>query len=40
VQLRLGERVPLLLDLNQLYVFDSDGRRICPAPAGQPGLDR
>ncbi|MDT0269310.1 ABC transporter ATP-binding protein [Streptomyces sp. DSM 44915] len=29
---RLGERVPLLIDLDQMYVFDEDGRRICPAP--------
>ncbi|MDT0341103.1 ABC transporter ATP-binding protein [Streptomyces litchfieldiae] len=40
VQPRIGERVPLLLDLDQLYVFDGDGRRICPAPTGQPRLDR
>ncbi|MDT0441045.1 ABC transporter ATP-binding protein [Streptomyces johnsoniae] len=36
VQVRVGERVPLLLDLDQLYVFDSEGRRICPAPARRP----
>ncbi|RKN38760.1 ABC transporter ATP-binding protein [Streptomyces hoynatensis] len=39
VQLRIGERVPLLLDLGQLYVFDSEGRRICPAPVGTPRLE-
>jgi multiple sugar transport system ATP-binding protein len=38
LQLRLGERVPLLLDLDQLYVFDSDGERICPAPSHTPTL--
>ncbi|MGP4112438.1 ABC transporter ATP-binding protein [Streptomyces sp. 4N509B] len=38
LQLRIGERVPLLLDLDQLYVFDSDGERICPAPAHAPSL--
>ncbi|RKN06686.1 ABC transporter ATP-binding protein [Streptomyces radicis] len=41
VQPRLGERVPLLLDLDQLYVFDSEGRRISPAQGGRvPQLDR
>jgi multiple sugar transport system ATP-binding protein len=40
LHLRLGERVPLLLDLNQLYVFDSDGVRICPAPESSPTLHR
>ncbi|WP_049565479.1 ABC transporter ATP-binding protein [Streptomyces sp. SBT349] len=39
VQPRIGERVPLLLDLDQLYVFDSDGRRICPAQGRVPSLD-
>jgi multiple sugar transport system ATP-binding protein len=39
LQLRLGERVPLLLDLAQLYVFDSEGERICPAPAHLPTLE-
>ncbi|MGP3968613.1 ABC transporter ATP-binding protein [Streptomyces sp. 6N223] len=38
LHLRLGERVPLLLDLDQLYVFDSDGDRICPAPEHSPTL--
>jgi multiple sugar transport system ATP-binding protein len=27
-----GDRVPLLVDLEHLYVFDHEGRRICPAP--------
>ncbi|ARQ68219.1 ABC transporter ATP-binding protein [Streptomyces marincola] len=39
VQPRIGERVPLLLDLDQLYVFDSEGHRICPAPARRPRID-
>jgi multiple sugar transport system ATP-binding protein len=39
LQLRVGERVPLLLDLAQLYVFDSEGERICPAPAHLPTLE-
>lgn len=37
---RTGERVPLLLDLDQLYVFGGDGRRISPAPSRVPTLDR
>ncbi|UED86907.1 ABC transporter ATP-binding protein [Streptomyces profundus] len=37
-QPRLGERVPLLVDLNQMYVFDEDGRRICPASPRSPSL--
>lgn len=39
---RVGERVPLLLDLDQLYVFDFDreGHRVCPAPARVPTLER
>ncbi|MCX5389096.1 ABC transporter ATP-binding protein [Streptomyces sp. NBC_00094] len=30
--IRVGTRVPLLIDLDRLYVFDHQGRRICPAP--------
>lgn len=37
---RVGERVPLLLDLDQLYVFDREGHRVCPAPARVPTLER
>jgi multiple sugar transport system ATP-binding protein len=37
--LRPGERVPLLVDLAHLYVFDHEGRRICPAPAEAPRLE-
>ncbi|MCE7079996.1 ABC transporter ATP-binding protein [Streptomyces sp. ST2-7A] len=40
VRPRLGERVPLLIDLDRLYVFDAAGERICPAPTHIPGLDR
>ncbi|MDB1089673.1 ABC transporter ATP-binding protein [Streptomyces sp. ACA25] len=40
LQPRIGERVPLLLDLEQLYVFDSEGARVCPAPAHRPDLAR
>ncbi|MFW6721291.1 ABC transporter ATP-binding protein [Streptomyces sp. MAR4 CNY-716] len=39
VQVRPGTHVPLLIDLEHLYVFDQQGRRVCPAPAHQPGLD-
>lgn len=39
LRLRTGAQVPLLVDLAHLYVFDHHGRRICPAPAGLPGLD-
>ncbi|MBA4865073.1 ABC transporter ATP-binding protein [Streptomyces sp. PSKA54] len=39
VQLRPGAQVPLLVDLAHLYVFDVEGRRICPAPSVLPGLD-
>jgi multiple sugar transport system ATP-binding protein len=38
LRLRPGDRVPLLVTLAHLYVFDQDGRRICPTPAEQPGL--
>jgi multiple sugar transport system ATP-binding protein len=39
VRVRRGDRVPLLVDLAYLYVFDQDGQRICPAPARQPRLE-
>ena len=38
-QPRLGERVPLLIDLDQMYVFDETGQRICPAPPRSPSLN-
>ncbi|KOG34887.1 MULTISPECIES: ABC transporter ATP-binding protein [Streptomyces] len=40
VRVRAGAQVPLLVDLAQLYVFDHQGTRICPAPDALPGLDR
>lgn len=39
IRVRPGDRVPLLVDLAHLYVFDNTGRRICPAPAEQPRLE-
>ncbi|MFF0724540.1 ABC transporter ATP-binding protein [Streptomyces sp. NPDC004134] len=39
VQVRPGTHVPLLIDLEHLYVFDHQGRRVCPSPAHQPRLD-
>jgi multiple sugar transport system ATP-binding protein len=39
LRLRTGAQVPLLVDLAHLYVFDHQGRRICPAPMDVPGLD-
>ncbi|MFE2426729.1 ABC transporter ATP-binding protein [Streptomyces sp. NPDC059373] len=39
LQLRHGDRVPLLVDLAHLYVFDQEGHRICPAPAEAPRLE-
>jgi multiple sugar transport system ATP-binding protein len=39
LRLRRGDRVPLLVDLAHLYVFDHEGRRICPAPTEQPRLE-
>ena len=39
IRVRRGDRVPLLVDLAHLYVFDHEGRRICPAPAVQPRLE-
>ncbi|NDZ79750.1 ABC transporter ATP-binding protein [Streptomyces sp. SID10853] len=40
LRVRTGAQVPLLVDLAHLYVFDHHGRRICPAPGDQPGLDQ
>lgn len=40
MRLRTGGQVPLLVDLAHLYVFDHQGRRICPLPKDVPGLDR
>lgn len=39
LRVRTGAQVPLLVDLAHLYVFDHQGRRICPAPMDLPGLD-
>jgi multiple sugar transport system ATP-binding protein len=39
IRVRRGDRVPLLVDLAHLYVFDQDGHRICPAPAQQARLE-
>ncbi|MGN5630944.1 ABC transporter ATP-binding protein [Streptomyces sp. AC154] len=39
MRLRAGGQVPLLVDLAHLYVFDHQGRRICPLPRDVPGLD-
>ena len=39
VRVRRGDRVPLLVDLEHLYVFDHEGNRICPAPTRQPHLE-
>ncbi|MQY14752.1 Vitamin B12 import ATP-binding protein BtuD [Streptomyces sp. RB5] len=39
LHVRTGAHVPLLIDLDQLYVFDHRGRRICPMPEGLPGLE-
>ncbi|WP_069814912.1 ABC transporter ATP-binding protein [Streptomyces sp. TP-A0874] len=38
IRARPGDQVPLLVDLAQLYVFDDQGRRICPAPLSVPDL--
>lgn len=38
-RIRPGDRVPLLIDIRHLYVFDRSGARICPAPALQPVLE-
>lgn len=39
IPLHPGQMVPLLVDLAQLFVFDRDGRRVCPAPAEAPRLE-
>ncbi|MFI6860559.1 ABC transporter ATP-binding protein [Streptomyces sp. NPDC050421] len=39
MRLRTGGQVPLLVDLAHLYVFDHQGRRICPLPRDVPGLE-
>jgi multiple sugar transport system ATP-binding protein len=39
IRVRRGDRVPLLVHLAHLYVFDQEGRRICPAPMEQPLLE-
>jgi len=39
VRVRRGDRVPLLVDLAHLYVFDHAGNRVCPAPTHQPHLE-
>jgi len=39
MMLRTGGQVPLLVDLAHLYVFDHQGRRVCPLPKDVPGLD-
>ncbi|WP_130796151.1 ABC transporter ATP-binding protein [Streptomyces otsuchiensis] len=35
---RPGQRVPLLVDMERLYVFDERGDRVCPAPSHAPVL--
>jgi multiple sugar transport system ATP-binding protein len=39
IRVRRGDRVPLLVDLAHLYIFDNEGRRVCPAPTHQPRLE-
>jgi multiple sugar transport system ATP-binding protein len=39
IRVRRGDRVPLLVDLAHLYVFDHAGQRICPAPSQAPRLE-
>ncbi|MFJ2631955.1 ABC transporter ATP-binding protein [Streptomyces sp. NPDC087422] len=39
IRVRRGDRVPLLVDLAHLYVFDHEGQRICPAPVQAPRLE-
>ncbi|WP_255946279.1 ABC transporter ATP-binding protein [Streptomyces odontomachi] len=34
-----GDRLPLLVDLRSMLVFDQAGNRICPAPSQQPNLE-
>ncbi|MER7170364.1 ABC transporter ATP-binding protein [Streptomyces mesophilus] len=37
-RVRVGGHIPLLVDLERLYVFDHTGMRICPAPDRMPAL--
>ncbi|WP_405582939.1 ABC transporter ATP-binding protein [Streptomyces sp. NBC_01190] len=39
IRVRRGDRVPLLVDLAHLYVFDQSGNRICPVPPHQQRLE-
>ncbi|MEU8970053.1 ABC transporter ATP-binding protein [Streptomyces monashensis] len=39
VRLHHGMQVPLLVDLERLFVFDRHGDRICPSPDRLPDLD-
>ncbi|MEU6509582.1 ABC transporter ATP-binding protein [Streptomyces sp. NPDC046942] len=39
VRLHHGMQVPLLVDLDRVFVFDQDGDRICPSPDRLPDLD-
>ncbi|MFJ3897065.1 MULTISPECIES: ABC transporter ATP-binding protein [unclassified Streptomyces] len=39
IELRYGMQVPLLVDIDHLFVFDQHGDRISPAPARLPDLD-
>ncbi|MER6211486.1 MULTISPECIES: ABC transporter ATP-binding protein [unclassified Streptomyces] len=39
IELRHGMQVPLLVDIDHLFVFDQHGDRISPAPARLPDLD-
>ncbi|WP_037859476.1 ABC transporter ATP-binding protein [Streptomyces sp. NRRL S-340] len=39
IRLRHGMRVPLLVDLARLFVFDQHGERVCPAPEHLPDLE-
>ncbi|WEO98354.1 ABC transporter ATP-binding protein [Streptomyces sp. FXJ1.172] len=39
VRLHHGMQVPLLVDLDRLFVFDQHGERICPCPDRLPDLD-
>ncbi|MER7924417.1 MULTISPECIES: ABC transporter ATP-binding protein [unclassified Streptomyces] len=39
IELRYGMQVPLLVDIDHLFVFDQHGDRISPAPARLPDLE-
>lgn len=39
IRVRRGDRVPLLVDIAHLYVFNHEGQRICPAPDQTPRLE-